>query len=83
MLRLWRPAMRFGRGGRASTRSPHLAGGWSGDVDKKPLVGDLVVGASIIYRSFKVSYAQVFRSKEFDAQGRRHKFGSLSLAFSF
>lgn len=55
----------------------------SHSVDKKPVVGDLILGGSLVYRSFKISYAQVFRSKEFDGQDRRHNFGSISLTFAF
>lgn len=55
----------------------------SHDVDSKWLVGDLVVGASVIFGSGKLSYAQVFRTREFDGQNGRHNFGSLSLSWSF
>ena len=73
-------------GGRLVGRDLFLDGNTfsdSHDIDKKHLVGDLVIGASVIYRSVKISYAQVFRSKEFDGQRRRHKFGSLSVSLSF
>ena len=39
----------------------------SHDVDKKAAVGDFIVGGrSIVFHRYKSSYAQVFRSREFD-----------------
>ena len=73
-------------GGRLVVRNIFLDGNTferSHSVDKKLVVGDLILGASLIYDSVKLSYAQVFRSREFDGQGRRHNFGSLSLSISF
>jgi hypothetical protein len=55
----------------------------SHDVDKKIPVGDLILGASIVYGAAKLSYAQVFRSLEFDGQQHHHKFGSISFSLSF
>lgn len=73
-------------GGRLVGRNIFLDGNTfenSHSVDKKIPVGDLIVGASVIYDGIKLSYAQVFRSREFDGQDRRHNFGSLSLSLSF
>lgn len=73
-------------GGRLVARNIFLDGNTfdnSHSVDKKIAVGDLIVGASVLYDSVKLSYAQVFRSREFDGQHRRHNFGSLSLSISF
>lgn len=75
-----------GVGGRAVARDIFLDGNTfesSHDVSKKPLVGDLVVGASLVYRVAKISYAQVFRSSEFDGQRRDPNFGSISFSLSF
>ncbi len=55
----------------------------SHSVDKRYLVGDFVVGASVIYGRVKLTYAQVFRSKEFNEQDDMHEFGSLSLSYTF
>ena len=52
-------------------------------VDKEALVGDLVIGASVVFRGLKLSYAQAFRSREFAGQNRRHNFGSVNLSYSF
>ncbi len=73
-------------GGRLVARDIFLDGNTfssSHDVDKKHLVGDFILGASVVYRAVKLSYAQVFRTKEFDGQDRHHNFGSLSLSLSF
>lgn len=55
----------------------------SHSVDKEHLVGDLIVGASIVYRRYKLSYAQVFRSREFEQQDKNNNFGSISFSASF
>jgi lipid A 3-O-deacylase len=73
-------------GGRLVGRNIFLDGNTFEDshsVDKKIPVGDLIIGASMIYDGIKLSYAQVFRTKEFDGQHRRHNFGSISLSLSF
>lgn len=55
----------------------------SHDVDKENLVGDVILGASVVFGAGKLSYAQVFRSRQFEGQQRRHNFGSVSLSLSF
>jgi len=55
----------------------------SHDVDKKLVVGDLLVGIAMTWRSWKLSYAQAFRTKEFDGQKDHHEFGSVSLSYTF
>ncbi|MFT5131754.1 MAG: lipid A 3-O-deacylase [Gammaproteobacteria bacterium] len=55
----------------------------SHSIDKKLLVGDFVMGASLIYRKFKLSYAQVIRTKESDRQNSGQNFGSISLSFTY
>ncbi len=55
----------------------------SHDVDRHWLVGDFLFGASVTFWRAKLSYAQVFRSKEFEGQRRVHNFGSLSLSITF
>jgi hypothetical protein len=73
-------------GGRLVGRNIFLDGNsfeGSHDVDKKYAVGDFVVGASVLYGPLKLSYAQVFRTREFDGQRRRHNFGSINLSVTF
>lgn len=55
----------------------------SHDVKKENFVGDLVVGSSVIYQGVKLSYAQVFRTKEFEGQADSHNFGSISISVTF
>ncbi len=55
----------------------------SHSVDKKNLVGDALIGVSLLSGSFKLSYAQVYRSKEFRQQRDASNFGSISLAYSY
>jgi lipid A 3-O-deacylase len=55
----------------------------SHQVDKKLLVGDLVIGASLIYKKFKISYAQVLRTKEFDLQSSSQYFGSINISYTY
>lgn len=55
----------------------------SHDVDKKSLVGEIIVGSSIVMQNFKISYAQVFRSKEFNLQRSGQSFGSISLSYTY
>ena len=53
----------------------------SHSVAKKLLVADSAVGVSVIYGRLKMSYAQIFRSKEFDGQHASHAYGSLAVAY--
>ena len=55
----------------------------SHDVAKELLVGDFVLGASLIYRRFKLSYAHVLRTDEFEGQPDSQYFGSFSLSFTY
>lgn len=58
-----------------------LRGGRS--VDRKPFVADFEVGAAVFWQNIRLSYTQVWRTKEFEDQSRMFTFGSMSLAFSF
>ncbi len=55
----------------------------SHSVDKKSLVGEVIVGASFVLKNVKLSYAQVFRSKEFDGQASGQSFGSVSISYTY
>ena len=55
----------------------------SHSVDKKSLVGEFIVGSSIVIKNVKLSYAQVFRSKEFKGQNSGQSFGSISLSYTY
>lgn len=72
--------------GRAVARDIFLDGNTFQDshsVDKKYLVGDVSLGLGLIHRRWKFSLARVWRSKEYDGQQEPHKFGSVSLSYSY
>ncbi len=52
-------------------------------VDKEPAVANLALGFSFLVRHWKLSYAQVFRTREFREQPSSHEYGSLSLSYSW
>jgi len=55
----------------------------SHSVDKKPFVGDLQAGLVIQLDRFRITYTQIFRTKEFDDQADGDLFGSVSLSYHF
>lgn len=52
-------------------------------VDKKQTVTDAAIGVSLIYGGVKISYAQIFRSKEFAQQDHSNAYGSLAISYTF
>lgn len=75
-----------GMEGRAVLRDIFLDGNTFTDshsIDKEPLVGDVYAGVSVDIYDFKLSYAQVFRTKQFEGQGDEHTFGSMTLTYFF
>ena len=72
--------------GRVVARNIFLDGntfGNSHSVDRKWLVGDLAVGASVNYKNTKLTYSLVYRTKEFDTQEEGQLFGSISVNYAF
>lgn len=72
--------------GRAVLRDIFLDGNSFTDshsVDKEHLVGDFVAGVSVAAGSWKLSYAQAWRTREFEGQDRIHNFGSISASYTF
>jgi len=55
----------------------------SHSIDKEYLVADVSVGLSFLVRQWKVSYGQVFRSREFKGQEHHHEYGSLSISYTW
>ena len=55
----------------------------SHSVDKKSWVADLAFGLSVSYHNWMLTYANVTRTPEFDAQEDPHNFGSLTLSYFF
>ncbi len=75
-----------GVGGYAVGRDIFLDGNTyrsSRSVDRKTLVADFELGAAVFWRNIRLSYTQVWRTKEFVGQDEAFTFGSVSLAFSF
>lgn len=55
----------------------------SHEVAKESFVSDASVGFSFIYGGGRISYAQVFRSREFSRQDSSHSYGSLAFSYTF
>ncbi len=72
--------------GRAVARDIFLDGNTFEDshsVDRKPLVGDFQIGAALRYRRVRLSFTNVFRSKEFDGQEEASEYGAVNLTVLF
>lgn len=55
----------------------------SHSVNKKLGVADVAIGVAMVHRRWRVSYSQVFRSKEFETQRKSQGYGSLSISYSY
>jgi hypothetical protein len=72
--------------GRAVARNIFLDGNTfcdSASVDKNYLVADISAGVSVIFKKFKLTYTQVYRTEEFQGQDGGELFGSINLAYTF
>jgi lipid A 3-O-deacylase len=72
--------------GRAVARDIFLDGNTFADshsVEKQDFVADFAIGAALIYGRFKLSYARVLRTREFVGQPSNHRFGSITLSYTF
>lgn len=72
--------------GRAIARNIFLDGNTFEDshsVDKKHFVGDLQVGAAVTLGDWRLSYTQVYRTREFEQQDSGDVFGSLNVSYRF
>ena len=52
-------------------------------VNKRRYVADFAAGAALTYEKFKLSFAKVIRTREFDNQPANHRFGSITLSYTF
>ncbi|MDD9900425.1 MAG: lipid A deacylase LpxR family protein, partial [Alphaproteobacteria bacterium] len=71
---------------RAVARNIFLDGNTVADsysIDKKPFVADFNAGLAITYGKTRLSYALVYRTKEFEVQDDGDVFGTISLGFRF
>lgn len=72
--------------GRAVARDIFLDGNTFADsysVDKVPLVGDATAGLAFTYNKVRISYAVVYRTKEFQDQDDPSVFGTVSLGIRY
>ncbi|HDQ03188.1 MAG TPA: lipid A deacylase LpxR family protein [Deltaproteobacteria bacterium] len=76
----------FGVDGKAIARNILLDGNTfrsSHSVDKNYFVADFIGGMGIIIHRFKFTYSYVYRTKEFKKQKDEHKYGAISLSYTF
>lgn len=52
-------------------------------VDRRPLVLDFQAGAAVTWRSLRVAYTYVVRTREFTEQSTPDRFGAISVTFGF
>ncbi|WP_426957476.1 lipid A deacylase LpxR family protein [Muricoccus radiodurans] len=72
--------------GRAVARDIFLDGNTWRDgprVDKRIFVGDMQLGAAVVWGDWRVAYTQVYRTEEFYGQRGRQSFGSFSVSYRF
>lgn len=50
----------------------------SHSVDKRTLVGDLLVGVALQWDDVRIAFSQILRSREFDGQSEREQFGAIN-----
>lgn len=72
--------------GRAVAHNVFLDGNTFEDshsVDKENFVVDLSAGVSFIYKSVRLTYAQIYRTSEYKEKDGGHTFGSIALSFMY
>ncbi|MBI5556608.1 MAG: lipid A deacylase LpxR family protein [Deltaproteobacteria bacterium] len=72
--------------GRAVLRNIFLDGNTftdSHEVDRESFVADFMIGASVHFDQFKITYSHVYRTKEFETQEDEQIYGSVSISFTF
>ncbi|HOO47728.1 MAG TPA: DUF2219 family protein [Deltaproteobacteria bacterium] len=52
-------------------------------VDKKPFVANLVCGIGLIVNRFKITYAYVYKTKEFATQDYKQVYGAIIFSYTF
>lgn len=55
----------------------------SASIEKEPFVASFGAGASIVAGSWKLTYTQIYRTKQFELQARPHAYGSISVSYTF
>lgn len=82
----WGAYLFAGLDGRAMAYTAFLDGNLfesSHRIEKRVLVGDYKIGATLVLKRAEVSYTYVVRSKEFYGQSDKDGFGSVSLRYKF
>ncbi|MEA2933517.1 MAG: lipid 3-O-deacylase [Variibacter sp.] len=75
-----------GAGGAAVARDIFVDGNTFVDsrrVTREPLVGDLEAGFALLFGGYRLSYTQVYRTREFVGQDRPFTYGSIGMNFAF
>ncbi len=52
-------------------------------IDKRPLVGDFAMGLCLAHGRYSISFAHIYRTREFDHQPQAHTYGSFVLSFIY
>jgi hypothetical protein len=52
-------------------------------VDKKPFVLQGIAGVAVIVHRFKITYAYVYQTKEYDTQNEDQEYTSMTVSYSF
>ena len=55
----------------------------SHSVDKKPFVLQGVAGVAVLFHRFKITYAYVYQTKEYDTQNEAQEYTSITVSYSF
>lgn len=72
--------------GRAVLYDLFVDGGLNGpdpDIDRRPLVADVMAGISLHYQSIRASYAYVLRTRQFRQQEENQLFGAVTLTYVY
>ncbi len=55
----------------------------SHSVDKETFVADLAAGMAFYYGRLRLSYAYIYRTKEFEQQDKNHAFGAVLVSYFY
>jgi hypothetical protein len=55
----------------------------SHSVDKKPFVVQGIAGVAVIVHRFKITYAYVYQTKEYETQNEDQEYASMTVSYSF
>ncbi len=55
----------------------------SHSVDRRPWVADAALGVAATWERWKLSYARIYRTRQFEGQNGSHNFGSMAISYTF